>query len=225
MNDRTYGWYATHDTYVGCDDFYETDDRGISKETHSSNLKKGLQELGVLDQVPTLENFKPLIDMFTAWWEKVDKDWSEYTRQNGGPLVVLHWVLGRILQDPNIDHRILRYTVEACPRNTINVVYNPNVPEDLVMELLDRSGGKNDPTSKTKGGEIGCFILHNKKASSTVIDKIAQKTKRASIQKDVIDHPNVARETLVFLFKNGRSEPVKRLALRELTTRGWLDVK
>lgn len=114
--------------------------------------------------------------------------------------------------------------MKTSPKNIVSVVYNPNVPEDVLMDILNVDP-KKDPTKDTKGGEIGCFILHNKKVSGRVVDVISRKTKKIGIQRDCVGHPNVTRDTLVFLSKNGKSATVKRDALEVLVKRGWLDVK
>jgi hypothetical protein len=217
MEKRTYRWYTTHNTYAPGADYSET------SEMEGVNLQKGLDRLDILDKVPTLENFKPLVDMYSEWWKTVEVSWKNY--ENGEPhLVTLHWILYRVLQDPSIDPEILRYTVKVSPKNVISVVYNPNCPEDVLVRLLEKSGTKEDPTKNTKGGEIGCFILHNKKVSSKVVDLIARKTKRASVQRDVIRHPNVSRETLVRLSKEGRNPNVQKDARNQLVERGFVKV-
>jgi hypothetical protein len=231
MAKRTYRFYTTHNTYPGRDDYYETEKPGdgvpLFQETRNSNIQKSLECLDILDKVPTLDNFKPLIDMYSEWWEKVDKNWNEYenaSKKGNGHLVSLHWILGRVLQDPGIDPEILRYTVRTSPKNVISVVYNPKCPEDVLMGLLENNGSKKDSTKGTKGGEIGCFILHNKGVSSKVVDTIARKTKKVTIQRDCIRHPNVSRETLVFLSKEGRNNNVTRDARNELVERGFVKV-
>lgn len=224
---RTYRWFTTHDTYNDCegeDGYYETEKPGdgepLFKETTGKNLQKALKCLDILDQVPTLDNFRPLVDMYSKWWETVEVSWKNY--ENGEPhLVALHWILGRVIQHPDIDPEILRYVAKTSPKNIISVVYNPNVPEDLLLEVLNQ---KKDSTKGTKGGEIGCFILHNKKVSGKVINTIARKTKRIGIQRDCTSHPNVTKETLVWLSREGKNENVKKDARNELVERGMVKI-
>lgn len=104
-NTRTYRWYTSHDTYPGRDDYYETerpDSEPMFQETKSGNIQKSLEPLGILDLVPNFENFKPLIDAYSTWWKKVEESWTNYEEESkkGSYLVSLHWILGRILQDP-----------------------------------------------------------------------------------------------------------------------------
>lgn len=228
MKMRTYRWFTTHDTYNECDgeDGYYDTEKGegtpLFEETTGGRLQKSLKCLDILDKVPTLDNFRPLVDMYTKWWETVEVSWKNY--ENGEPhLVALHWILGRVLQHPSIDPEILRYVVKTSPKNLISVVYNPNVPEDLLLEILNRDP-KKDPTKGTKGGEIGCFILHNKKVSSKVIDLVARKTKKITIQREVTCHPNVSKETLVWLSREGKNENVKKDARNQLVERGFIKV-
>ena len=76
---RTYKWYTTHNFFPGESKPYTTGEcvNDSSPKTHQENLK----ELGVLDLVPTFENFKPLIDMYEEWWKTVEQDWSNFTSE------------------------------------------------------------------------------------------------------------------------------------------------
>lgn len=228
-NTRTYRWYTSHDTYVGRDDYYSTDDdQSLFSETHSHNIETALEPLGILDEVPNFDNLIPLVDEYSKWWERVDKSWKVYenAQKARSHLVALHWILGRIIQDPTLTDRdrILEYVARNSPNNIIEVVYNPKVSESLLLEILYRDP-KKDPTQKTKGGEVGCFVLHNKHITWKVVDVVARKTKKIGIQRDCVGHPNVLRETLVFLSKDGKSSTVKKDALKVMMERGWLDVK
>jgi hypothetical protein len=222
---RTYRWYTTHDTYVGRDEYYETDDRGIFSETHSRGLQKALGD--IIDLVPDFDNFTPRSLEYQEWYNKVDKDWNEFekAKKEGSYLVAWHWIGGRILQDPDLTDRdrILEFVARNCPKCLISVIYNPKVSESLLLEILNRDP-KKDPTRGTKSGEIGRFILYNKKVSSKVVDLVARKTKKVTIQRSVIRHPNVSRETLVWLSKEGKNSNVQKDALNELVERGFVKV-
>jgi len=193
---------------------------------NSSRFKDDFRTLGVLNEVPTLENIKPLLQLYADWMVEAERNWNLYTLEEntvGGVRFTLHWVLHIILQDPTIDPLIIRYVLDTFPKNfVIACVYNPVCPEDLIERLIKSSGTKTDPTRSTKGGEVTCFILHKATLPSSLVDECARKTRKASNQQDVIKHPNVSQDTLVFLSREGKSESVKRNALRELVKRGYL---
>jgi len=227
---RTYDWYLRRSPARGhTDKWYVEKDitrKGgncPSSQDHIDHYEK----LGILHEVPTLENFKPLVDMYVAWYRKVGEDWSLFQEEEakGGLLVTLHWTLSGFLHDPNIDPRILQYLYDNyVDKFAISLVDNPSFPDTLLRELIEGTGKKN-PVKDTRGGEMACFILHNKSASSSIVDLCARKTKKAGIQNDAIGHPNVSRETLVFLSKNGKSPTVKRYALEALVKKGLLNVQ
>jgi hypothetical protein len=223
---HTYGWYTkTH--FLPGGEYFIVDRTGVKpcfEECDESLQDHNLKELGVFDKVPTPENMNPLIDMYSTWWETVEKDWNEYTKNQRGPLVTLHWILSQVLQDPTCDPEIIRYALKSSGKFTICCVYNPSCPEDVVRDLVSKSKTKNDPTTKTNGGEVTCFVLANKKLPSHLVDLCARHTKKATNQRSVVSHPNVSKETLVFLSKEGKSPRVKRDALEALVEKGWLTV-
>lgn len=109
--------------------------------------------------------------------------------------------------------------------DAISTIHDPNASEDALCLALQTSGTKQDPYKGTNGGEIAYFILQNRNATSKVVDQCARKTKKVTTHKAVISHPNVSRDTLVFLFHNGKSDTIQKDALFELIKRGWLEVK
>lgn len=127
---NTYRWFTTHNTYAEREDYFETDDHGIFTESHPKNLQKSLEPLGVLDEVPTFENFKILSDMYSEWWKTVEESWTNYEKEKqkeSSHLIALHWILGRVIQHPDVDPKILKYVVETSPKNVISVVHNRTV--------------------------------------------------------------------------------------------------
>jgi len=226
---RTFGWYVTHRFHRGDgDSFYEVDPsesyaNAPSPQVHLDNFKSK----GLLDVTPTLENLVPLVEEYSEWFARCLNDWKIYENEElvNGYMCTLHWTLSNIFCDPNIDERVLRYLVENHSRFTITAVSNVGCPKDILVSLLERDGKYVDPSAKTNGGEIGCFILQNDSLPSDLVNLCAVTTKKVSIQKMVVDHPNVSRDTLIYLSKEGRSESMKKIALRELVKKGWLEVK
>lgn len=216
-NDRTYGWYVLNDFRSGESKVYKDE-----LLVHLKNFEK----LGLLDQVPTFDTFVPLVEKYTEWYKGVNKDWKIYKKeeQSEGLMYTLHWTLHTIVSDPTVDAKILRHVGERFPMFTIWIVKNSSCPDDLLTSLIQGSGKKGDPTSKTNGGEIACFALFNEDLSSKLVHLCALKAKRASTQKDVVYHKNVSKETLVYLAKECKSESVKKLALRTLQEKGWLSL-
>jgi hypothetical protein len=226
---RTFGWYVTHRFRSGDgDSFYEVDPsesyaNAPSPQVHLDNFKTA----GLLDAVPTLENLVPLVEEYSEWFARCLNDWKIYEGEEtvNGFMCTLHWTLSNIFCDPNIDVRVLRYLVENHTRFTITAVSNVGCPKDILVSLLKRDGKYKDTSHETNGGEIGCFILHNDRLASDMVNLCAVTTKKVSIQKMVVNHPNVSRDTLIYLSKEGRSESLKKIALRELVNKGWLEVK
>lgn len=225
---RTYGWYVLHHFDNGRATYYDVSpDQEYANAPSPRMHLDHFRALGLIDQVPTFDNLVPLVEQYSEWYETVVESSSLYDEEEkrGGLMVTLHWTLCNILQCPTLDAAILRHVVRTFPRFTIPIVYNTSCPEDVMVALLEHSGTKRDPTRETNGGEIGCFILRNKMTPAAVIDMIAKKTKRTTIQRDVMVHTNVSRDTLVYLSQNGRSDRVKSEALAQLVRRGWLNVK
>jgi len=227
-NTRTFGWYVTHRFHRSGDSFYEVDPsesyaNAPSPQVHLDNFKTA----GLLDAVPTLENLVPLVEEYSEWFARWLVDWKIYEGEEtvNGFMCTLHWTLSNIFCDPNIDVRVLRYLVENHTRFTITAVSNVGCPKDILVSLLKRDGKYKDTSHETNGGEIGCFILHNDRLASDMVNLCAVTTKKVSIQKMVVNHPNVSRDTLIYLSKEGRSESLKKIALRELVNKGWLEVK
>lgn len=226
---RTFGWYVTHQFHRGRgDSYYEVDPsesyaNAPSPQVHLDNFKSK----GLLDVTPTLENLAPLVKEYSEWSEKYFSDYKFYQSENSvnGFMVTLHWTLSNIFSDPNIGEGVLRYLVENHTRFTITAVSNVGCPKDILVSLLKRDGKYKDTSHETNGGEIGCFILHNDRLASDMVNLCAVTTKKVSIQKMVVNHPNVSRDTLIYLSKEGRSESLKKIALRELVNKGWLEVK
>jgi hypothetical protein len=224
---RTYSWYTLHQFEYGEKTYFVLPghEKPVNAPSGNMNIEQFAKH-GLADKVPTLTNIRPLIDMYVDWYDnKVSKDWNEYSKPGTEFLRTLHWILQHIFQDPTIDPEILRYAVNASEKFGISVVYNPSCPRDIIERYLGVTGTKDDPTKHTKGGEMVCFILVNKYLPSDLVDKCARMTKKVSTQKDVIEHRNVSRETLVYLSKNGKSDTVKKNALKMLVTKGWLTVK
>jgi len=219
MEARTFGWYVTQWYSLSSGDFLQSKSTaGLKDECRAQRQTDDLKALGVFDQVPTLDNAKPLVEGYMAWWKTVEEAWANYNRPNN-PYMVVHWLLPQILQDPNTSTDILRYVVEACPKMWRPCAYNRACPEDLLRSMIDVSGTKSDPMRETKGGEIVCFILHNRFVSPLIVDLCARKTKRAKTQKSVVEHPNVSHDTLRYLSREGCSERIKKDALFALAKR------
>jgi len=192
-------------------------------QKHLDNFEK----IGLLNEVPTFENLIPWIDEYCTWYKGVDKDWNVFTQEekNGGIFVTLHWTLSHVLSDPHLDPKVFEYVYKNhLSKFAITLVNNGGFPEKFVKEMIENTGSKTDPTKGTKGGEITCFVLHNKSASAKIVDLCARKTKKVTIQRDVVDHPNVSRETLVYLSQEGKNPNVKKDALSKLVDKGWLNV-
>ena len=216
MTERTYRWYSEHDF---------SDDRAYDCPHSKEFSIKDFDVFGVTDQVPTLENIRPLLDEYASWWKSVEKDWNNYRDPSNGHLRGVHWTMGPLLKDPTLKDRkrIHEYVVKNHTKWSIPVVGNPSVDESIHLALLNTTK-KNDPTGDTKGGEIGCFILFNKNATGRVIDIIARKTKKVKIQLDCARHGNVTKETLVYLMNEGRSSSVKTSSMKRLMDLGQLKV-
>ena len=216
---RTYGWYATHHLFT--DGTFSDTTRGgdpVNAPSWKTNLKN-LEALGVKDLVPSVDNYRPLLQMWEEW-EK--KSWTERMKEPGHPCETLHWILNDVLKDTTLAPEMFWAFFSRSP---ITVIENAGCPEPLLRQLIERTGTKDDTSRETKGGEMTVFALYNRALPPHLVDLCARKTRKASIQKDVITHPNVTRETLVHLVKDGKSDPVKRDALLMMFTRGWLNIE
>lgn len=205
-------------------------ERDINEQYANANGPKDniqtFTKVGVVDQVVNLKNFKPLFDQYVKWWDEVDNDWKVYEEENkkkDSILITFHWTLNSILGDPMVDQEVLRYVYKSG-RSIPTMCGNPSLPEDIVRELIEVSGTKVDPTGGTRGGEVVCFLLHNKKLPGHLVDLCVRKMRKVTNQKDSIHHPNITDDTLKYLVKEGRSETVKKNALRELMERGSLKI-
>lgn len=229
MTTRTYGWYVLHSPRTGHkDEWYENDPDARYANAPSPRVHlEHFQKLGLLDTVPTFDNFVPLLDQYMEWYKRVDENWNIFTQEEKakGLMVTLHWTLSHVLCDPNIDVKILEYVYQKyLSKFAITLVYNASFPERLLREMIENTGKKTDPTKGTKGGEITCFVLHNKYISGDIVDLCARKTKKVTIQRDCVGHPNVKRETLVYLAKEGKNENVKKDARNALIEKGFVTI-
>jgi len=109
------------------------------------------------------------------------------------------------LKDETINE-VVKYTFH------IQLVASPNCPEHILMYYcnLDK---KDDPTSKSKGGEIILFMLKNKNLSSLMLLRIAEKTKRAGTFKEMLNHPNMSKAVYKKIIEQAQSESVKKDAV------------
>lgn len=224
-NIRTFKWYCLHHIFSG--KVYERDINEVYANADGPKVHiETWTQVGVVDEVVTLKNFKPLFDQYVKWWEEVDKDWNVYEveKKKGNSLFLsLHWMTGDLVSDPGIDLEVLEY-VYRTGRCIPKMCDNPSLPEHIVRELIEVSGTKKDPTGGTKGGEVVCFLLHNKQLPGHLVDLSVRKMRKATNQKDSINHPNITDDTLRYLVNEGKSESVKKNALRELMKRGSLKV-
>lgn len=227
MAKKTYGWYVDnhYDTIDG--KFYEADKtvRPVFIEAEPELQRQNLKKLGIHDEVPTLENFKPIIDQYAEWWKKIEENCNVLVEDEESPNTTLHHVLSQVLYDPEVDPEILRYAVTKKPSLAIVVIYNKNCPEDLLKHYVKISGTDKDPTIDTAGGELIYFILANRFTCSRIIDFCVMNTKPDSLrQLDACEHPNVSRQTLTWLYWYGASEEVKKEALYALAKRGYVKI-
>lgn len=123
------------------------------------------------------------------------------------------------MSDPTLDHNILREISRRFGKKfNDKIIENFGCPPDLVLELL-KTGTKEEKEWRAK------FAVFNKGLKPEALDHIARTTKLIKVQQSVVHHPNVSKETLVFISEHGRSEPVRKSALFTLHENGLLTVK
>ena len=233
---RTFGWYVFHKVY---------DRRG--KESISSIISpegkeyphsggpgkpdwyrsvvytKTLQDLGLVDKLPTYDNFVPVYTRVLKYFREGGRMSHEFMEEH------LRWILGDILSDHwnDLDPQICEFVLDNTDINLyslyIDVLSHPSVPRSRLVNLL-KDTRKNPMVKHTKGGEVGVFILQNSRLPGDLVDMVARTCKKVGIQNDIVDHPMVTKDTLVFLSKEGKSESVKKNSLKMLVEKGWLKV-
>lgn len=237
LTGRTYEWYCRNEfrqwTFKGIDEYFEhtpidLDQKYSNFPSHRTYLDK-ITSLGLGDQVVTLENIKPLIKRLGEWWDKVDESWSNYTddEKNGHEMNSIRFVVGNILKDPTVDPEILRYSFLHNPKGVIDVVKSSVCPDDLLVQIIKGSGKKGDTTTKTKGGDITCFVLMNPTVSGEIVDLCSKNTKRINNLEGVIFHRNVRKDTLVRIYHDPKvkSDKLKMSVLEVMVKKGFLKVE
>lgn len=223
-NKHTYEWYITHDFLPGGSEYESLDDslNAPSKKT----MRKNFDDLGVLHLVPDLDNFRPLVEMYTSWYTtKVKESWANFTKEEKGPLVTLHWTLGTIVEDPTTDPEILHYVYRRhLDQYVVDLLNNISCPESILTDVISLSGTKDDPMSDSRGGEVALFAIHNPYLPSHLVDLCARKMKKATNQNRVVDHPNVTRDTLAYLLNSTKYASVKKSILLKMNESGFLKV-
>lgn len=222
---RTYGWYARHyiNHLTGVPEVRDVDRESCNAPTPRTNLEN-LTTLGLVDQVPDVENVTRVLEGLKVG-DPGPRDWTARPIGKGRPWETMHWIISDVFKDPTLDPALLLLVLEKDPeRFVIPVVSHPRCPDEVVLRCLKSDPGV-DHTRQTKGGEIACFVLHNRDLSGHLVDACARAARKATVQKDIIVHKNVTRETLVFLVNHGKTDPVKREALLALHQKGWLNLQ
>ncbi len=222
---RTLAWYVCHGFYEDGQLYSYDIKQGFANAPSVATNLQVLREAGLHDALPTVEALRPLLADQVAWWTEVDKSWEAYEAEESKLRVTLSWILSTVLKDPSLPADVLRLFYElGSSRYAIILVSHPSCPDDIRDFYLSVSGTKNDPTKTTKGGEVGIFMLHDKRLPGKYVDQIARTCRKVGTQHSCVSHPNVGRDTLAWVVQNGKSTTVKQIALWIMHERGMIQL-
>lgn len=199
---------------------YYSSGNGDSHVTEENN--KIRESLGqYLNEVPTLESFKELVEVVMKWERDFDNKYpTGWNNSERGYCLrsLLHTFLGD--KGCEIDEDIFRFIMSRPDvlRMNIIMVEHPSCPEDIIDDLIE-TPKKDDPTRHTRGGEIHVFMVYRPNILPRQIDRIVKLTKKCGTQNDLILHENISDETLNYLAQSGRSDTVKKNAFLVLFNR------